>query len=74
MAIWPNFKSPLVWDVFAVSTYFTVSAMFWFVGLVPDLALLRDRATNKIRKHVYGFLASAGAARTVTGRTTSAPT
>jgi molybdopterin-containing oxidoreductase family membrane subunit len=57
MAIWPNFKSPLMWDVFAVSTYFTVSALFWFVGLVPDLALLRDRATNKVRKLVYGFLA-----------------
>src|SRR3984957_12022361 len=57
MAIWPNFKSPLVWDVFAVSTYFTVSLLFWFVGLIPDLALLRDRATDRIRKTVYGFLA-----------------
>jgi Ni/Fe-hydrogenase subunit HybB-like protein len=57
MAIWPNFKSPLVWDVFAVSTYFTVSLLFWFVGLIPDLALLRDRATDKIRKLVYGFFA-----------------
>jgi Ni/Fe-hydrogenase subunit HybB-like protein len=57
MAIWPNFKSPLLWDVFAVSTYFTVSLMFWFVGLVPDLATLRDRATHPIRKRIYGFLA-----------------
>ena len=56
MALWPNFKSPLMWDVFAVSTYFTVSALFWFVGLIPDFALLRDRATNKVRKLVYGFL------------------
>src|SRR4051795_7418579 len=44
--MWPNFRSPLVWDVFAVSTYATVSALFWYVGLVPDLATLRDRATN----------------------------
>jgi Ni/Fe-hydrogenase subunit HybB-like protein len=57
MAIWPNFKSPLIWDVFAVSTYATVSTMFWFVGLIPDLATLRDRAKNKIRRTVYGFLA-----------------
>ena len=57
MAIWPNFKSPLVWDVFAVSTYFTVSLLFWFVGLIPDLALLRDRATSKIRKLSYGAAA-----------------
>jgi Ni/Fe-hydrogenase subunit HybB-like protein len=42
--MWPNFKSPLLWDVFAVSTYFTISALFWFVGLVPDLATFRDRA------------------------------
>ncbi len=57
MAIWPNFKSPLIWDVFAVSTYFTVSLLFWFVGLIPDLATLRDRAKNKVRRLVYGFLA-----------------
>jgi molybdopterin-containing oxidoreductase family membrane subunit len=56
MSLWPNFKSPLMWDVFAVSTYFTVSSLFWFVGLIPDFALLRDRATNKVRKLVYGFL------------------
>ena len=57
MSIWPNFKSPLIWDVFAVSTYFTVSLLFWFVGLVPDFATLRDRAKNKYRRIVYGALA-----------------
>ncbi|HVH40702.1 MAG TPA: NrfD/PsrC family molybdoenzyme membrane anchor subunit [Labilithrix sp.] len=57
MALWPNFKSPLIWDVFAVSTYFTVSLLFWFVGLVPDFATLRDRAKNKYRRIVYGALA-----------------
>lgn len=55
MAMWPNFRSPLLWDVFAVSTYFTVSLLFWYVGLVPDLATLRDRATTKVRKMVYGI-------------------
>ena len=56
MAMWPNFRSPLLWDVFAVSTYFTVSLLFWYVGLVPDLATLRDRAKNKIAFWAYGFL------------------
>jgi Ni/Fe-hydrogenase subunit HybB-like protein len=56
-AIWQNFRSPLLWDVFAVSTYFTVSVLFWYTGLVPDLATLRDRATNKLRKFFYGILA-----------------
>ncbi|GAB4245081.1 MAG: polysulfide reductase NrfD [Candidatus Methylacidiphilales bacterium] len=56
-AIWQNFKSPLLWDVFAVSTYFTVSLIFWYVGLVPDLATFRDRATSKIKKFFYGLLA-----------------
>ena len=55
--IWQNFKSPLLWDVFAVSTYFSVSLMFWYVGLIPDLALLRDRAKTKIRKIAYGLFA-----------------
>jgi Ni/Fe-hydrogenase subunit HybB-like protein len=55
MAMWPNFRSPLLWDVFAVSTYFLVSLLFWYVGLVPDLATLRDRAKTKIRKVVFGF-------------------
>jgi Ni/Fe-hydrogenase subunit HybB-like protein len=57
MGMWPNFRSPLMWDVFAVSTYATVSAMFWFVGLIPDLATLRDRSTNKIARVIYGILA-----------------
>ena len=57
MWLWPQFRSPLVWDVFAVSTYATVSLLFWFVGLVPDLATLRDRARNRPAKIVYGILA-----------------
>jgi Ni/Fe-hydrogenase subunit HybB-like protein len=57
MSIWPNFKSPLIWDLFAVSTYFTVSLLFWYVGLIPDLATLRDRSTTKVRRLVYGALA-----------------
>ena len=48
MGVWPQFRSPLVWDVFAVSTYATISLLFWFVGLIPDLATLRDRADNKL--------------------------
>ena len=55
--IWQNFRSPLLWDVFAVGTYFTVSVLFWYTGLIPDLATLRDRATTKIRKFAYGILA-----------------
>src|SRR5450755_744696 len=50
MGVWPQFRSPLVWDVFAVSTYATISLLFWFVGLLPDLATLRDRATNRPAK------------------------
>lgn len=57
MAMWPNFRSPLLWDVFAVSTYFTVSLLFWYVGLVPDLATLRDKSKTKLRKLVYGVFA-----------------
>src|SRR5205085_10633142 len=57
MGIWPNFRSPLVWDVFAVSTYGTVSLLFWFVGLIPDLATLRDRSSSRIGRVVYGMLA-----------------
>ncbi len=57
MGIWPNFRSPLVWDVFAVSTYATVSFMFWFVGLIPDLATLRDRSPSRVGRFVYGMLA-----------------
>ena len=54
-SIWPQFRSPLMWDVFAVSTYFTVSLLFWYVGLIPDLAVMRDRAKTKIRKFAYGL-------------------
>lgn len=54
--LWVNFRSPLLWDVFAVSTYATVSMVFWYVGLVPDFATIRDRAKNKTRKLIYGIL------------------
>ena len=57
MNIWPNFRSPLIWDVFAVSTYATVSILFWYVGLIPDLATMRDRARPLIVKRLYGVLA-----------------
>jgi molybdopterin-containing oxidoreductase family membrane subunit len=57
MALWPQFRSPLMWDVFAVSTYFLVSLLFWYVGLIPDLATLRDRANNHTVKIIYGVLA-----------------
>jgi Ni/Fe-hydrogenase subunit HybB-like protein len=55
MALWPQWRSPLVWDVFAVSTYGTVSLLFWYVGLIPDLATLRDRTKNKYVRIVYGI-------------------
>ncbi|MEK6543365.1 MAG: NrfD/PsrC family molybdoenzyme membrane anchor subunit [Elusimicrobiota bacterium] len=55
-ALWPNFRSPLLWDVFAVSTYFTISLVFWFIGLVPDFASLRDRVKHKTLKALYGVL------------------
>jgi molybdopterin-containing oxidoreductase family membrane subunit len=57
MGVQPQFRSPLVWDVFAVSTYFTVSLLFWFLGLIPDLATLRDRATRRMPRFIYGMLA-----------------
>ena len=56
-AIWQNFKSPLLWDVFAVSTYLTVSLLFWYTGLIPDLATFRDRAKTRLKKLFYGLLA-----------------
>lgn len=56
LAMWPNFRSPLLWDVFAVSTYATVSILFWYMGMVPDIATFRDRCTTKIGKFVYGLL------------------
>jgi Ni/Fe-hydrogenase subunit HybB-like protein len=57
MGVWPQFRSPLLWDVFAVSTYFTVSLLFWYVGMVPDLASLRDRAKGRVRQILYGLFA-----------------
>ena len=54
--LWVNFNSPLLWDVFAISTYFTVSLLFWYAGLLPDLATVRDRAKEKWRKNMYGVL------------------
>jgi Ni/Fe-hydrogenase subunit HybB-like protein len=56
-AVWPQFRSPLLWDVFAVSTYFTVSLLFWYMGMIPDLATMRDRARTKIRQVMYGIFA-----------------
>jgi Ni/Fe-hydrogenase subunit HybB-like protein len=56
MSVWPQFRSPLVWDVFAVSTYFTISLVFWYIGLVPDLATLRDSARNPVSRFIYGML------------------
>jgi Ni/Fe-hydrogenase subunit HybB-like protein len=56
MGIWPQFRSPLIWDVFAVSTYGTVSLLFWFVGLLPDLATLRDRAKQRWQQVIFGML------------------
>src|SRR6202050_4284929 len=56
MDLWPQFRSPLVWDVFAVSTYLTISAVFWFVGLIPDLATLRDSAKQGWKEGVYGVV------------------
>jgi molybdopterin-containing oxidoreductase family membrane subunit len=57
MGVWPQFRSPLMWDVFAVSTYFTISLLFWFMGLIPDFATIRDKSTGRVRKVVYGMLA-----------------
>lgn len=54
--LWINFRSPLTWDVFAISTYFMVSLLFWYIGMLPDLAALRDRAKGKIRRFLYGFM------------------
>jgi len=57
MSLWPQFRSPLVWDVFAISTYLTISLLFWFVGLIPDLATLRDRSGSRVGRVMYGMLA-----------------
>ena len=63
MGIWPQFRSPLIWDVFAVCTYATVSLLFWYVGLIPDLATLRDRAKNKVMRLIVYGIARDGLAR-----------
>src|SRR4051812_14083345 len=55
--VWQNFRSPLIWDFLAIGTYFLVSVLFWYTGLIPDLATLRDRSTTKMRKFAYGILA-----------------
>ena len=55
-SLWVNFNSPLLWDVFAVSTYATISVVFWYVGLIPDLATVRDAAKNRVRKAIFGVL------------------
>ncbi|MFL6655169.1 MAG: NrfD/PsrC family molybdoenzyme membrane anchor subunit, partial [Sulfurifustis sp.] len=57
MNLWPQWRSPLVWDIFAISTYLIVSLVFWYMGLIPDLATLRDRATTRGRQLIYGFFA-----------------
>ena len=57
MELWPQWRSPLVWDFFAISTYLTVSLLFWYVGLIPDLATLRDRADTRGKRVAYGLLA-----------------
>src|SRR5947209_1833229 len=57
MALWPQFRSALVWDVFAVSTYFTVSLLFWYMGMIPDLATLRDRSRSRLGQVLYGLFA-----------------
>jgi len=54
---WPQFKSPLMWDVFAVNTYLMVSSLFWFMGMIPDFAVLRDRSTTRVRRVIFSFLA-----------------
>src|SRR5262249_11555738 len=56
-SLWINFRSPLIWDFFAISTYFIVSIVFWYVGLIPDLATLRDRTDTPVRRSIYKFLA-----------------
>jgi molybdopterin-containing oxidoreductase family membrane subunit len=58
MMVWPNFRSPLLWDFFAVGTYFTCSLMFWYMGMMPDLATIRNRAKTKLRRIFYGILAA----------------
>ena len=66
-SIWPQFRSPLMWDVFAVSTYFTVSVLFWYMGLIPDLAVMRDRAKPGSASFYMAFSPWAGPDRTAIG-------
>ena len=73
LAMWPNFRSPLLWDVFAVSTYATVSALFWYLGMIPDLATLRDRATTTSASSLLASLRWAGPVRHGPGIVTSGP-
>jgi Ni/Fe-hydrogenase subunit HybB-like protein len=54
-SLWVNFNSPLLWDVFAISTYLSVSLVFWWTGLLPDFAMIRDRAVNPFQKRIYSF-------------------
>ncbi len=73
-AIWQNFRSPLLWDVFAVSTYALVSLMFWYVGLIPDLATIRDRSrTRAAAVRSTAYWRSAGVVRPTIGDTTRRP-
>jgi len=73
MGLWPQFRSPLLWDAFAVSTYFTVSLIFWYTGMIPDLAALRDRAKTGRGRLFTAFWRWAGAAPAATGKYMSAP-
>ena len=74
MGMWPQFRSPLIWDVFAVSTYATVSLLFWYVGLIPDLATLRDRSSSRSARVIYGMLAMGWRGSACTGTATRRPT
>ena len=75
MEMWPQFRSPLVWDIFAVSTYATVSILFWYMGMIPDFATFRDRSTTTARRvRLRRSWRWAGAVRRASGTATSAPT
>src|SRR5580698_5376849 len=56
MTVWPQFRSPLLWDVFAVSTYATISVVFWYIGMVPDFGTFRDKSKSKLAQYAYGLL------------------
>ncbi len=72
--LWPNFQSPLMFDVVAISTYLTVSSLFWYTGMLPDLAIIRDRAPEgSIRKKIFTILAWAGPGPMSSGGTTPGP-